>query len=253
MSNVMYKCFFCNFVSDNYSVISEHLESNHNVPEEPQCQTLKNIQIQPEDSSVDESLKPLPNNTEQESDTEFQKNDFIRWSPQDTLLLIRLVEANYDKFNSQLKKNVWRSISNELSKTTGKKFDGSQCDSKWKSLKLMYKKILDHNMKHTGNDRKDWEYFEAIHTFLFKKPEINPAATCSSSSGLKITENTELKENKRPTDVDTFESTFKRKRTQVSSGNSTAEKRHQERMVRQDQFLGLFKELVEAIRKDKND
>jgi hypothetical protein len=66
---------------------------------------------------------------------------------------------------------VWHIIASELSNRTHKNFDSTQVDSKWKSLKQMYKKIYDHNQR-TGNSQKTWEYYDAMHQILFNKPEI---------------------------------------------------------------------------------
>jgi hypothetical protein len=66
---------------------------------------------------------------------------------------------------------VWHIIASELSNRTHKNFDSTQVDSKWKSLKQMYKKIYDHDQR-TGNSQKTWEYYDAMHQILFNKPEI---------------------------------------------------------------------------------
>ncbi|KAJ8961319.1 hypothetical protein NQ314_005968 [Rhamnusium bicolor] len=104
---------------------------------------------------------------------------------------------------------------------------------------------MDHNQKHTGNDRKHWEYFEAIHSFLFKKPEVNPPAACSSSSGLKISTIKETTiENKQSSESElgNIESSFKKKKKKsvANHRNSAADRRHEERTTQQDKFLGLF-------------
>jgi hypothetical protein len=98
----------------------------------------------------------------------------------------------------------------------------------------MYKKIYDHNQR-TGNSQKTWEYYDAMHQILFNKPEINPPATCSSSSGLKV----EQKE---------FESSFTKKRKATSY---KVNQQHQEKMQRQDRFLDLFSELVQEFKEKK--
>ncbi|CAG9773217.1 unnamed protein product [Ceutorhynchus assimilis] len=103
----------------------------------------------------------------------------LKWTQQQTLLLIRLVESNYEKFNEGLKKNVWLKIAKALSDMTNKKFTAEQCDTKWKGLKRTYKTIKDHNNK-SGNDRRIWEFFAAIDSFLSKKPEIEPLSICST-------------------------------------------------------------------------
>lgn len=39
-----------------------------------------------------------------------------------------------------------------------------------------------HN-KTSGQKRRHWEFYTVIHDIMFKKPEIEPIATCSSISG----------------------------------------------------------------------
>lgn len=74
----------------------------------------------------------------------------------------------------------------------------------------------------SGNNRKNWEYFDAMNEVLSEKPEINAVATCSSNSGL----NTSIEV---PPDSGTKSS---RKRKATSS-----EQKHREKMERQDSFL----------------
>lgn len=69
-----------------------------------------------------------------------------KWSTSDTVLLIRLVESNYNEFDEGLKKNVWIKIATELSKMTNKNLSPELCDVKWKGLKRTYKNIKDHNV-----------------------------------------------------------------------------------------------------------
>jgi hypothetical protein len=122
------------------------------------------------DTISDNDSASLPTSTEVNIEKS-SNNISFRWSQQDTLLFIRIVETHYKKFSSCLKKNVWHIIASELSNRTHKNFDSTQVDSKWKSLKQMYKKIYDHNQR-TGNSQKTWEYYDAMHQILFNKPEI---------------------------------------------------------------------------------
>jgi hypothetical protein len=171
----------------------------------------------------------LPTSTEVNIEKSSNNTSF-RWLQQDRLLFIRIVETHYK--NIQF---VWHIIVTELSNRTHKNFDSTQVDSKWKSLKQMYKKKkYDHNQR-TGNSQKKWECYDAMHQILFNKPEINPPATCSSSSGLKV----EQKE---------FESSFTKKRKATSY---KVNQQHQEKMQRQDRFLDLFSELVQQFKEKK--
>lgn len=119
--------------------------------------------------------------------------DLCRWTEQATLVLIRMVEQNYEKFHTQLKKTVWTKIARDISATMKKNLTPNQCDTKWKGLKITYKKVQQNNVT-SGKARKTWPFFEAMHSFMVNKPEINPPATCSNLSGLVISSQ-EGKEN----------------------------------------------------------
>lgn len=105
----------------------------------------------------------------------------MRWNPDHVLLLIRLVEKHDQEFQNTMKKNVWLKIAKEMETITHKKFTQDQVDNKWKGLKKTYKKIKDHNNK-SGNESKKWQFFNAMDSFMGKKPEVEPVATCSSDS-----------------------------------------------------------------------
>jgi hypothetical protein len=78
--------------------------------------------------------------------------------------------------------------------------------------------------KEQATPKKTWEYYDAMHQILFNKPEINPPATCSSSSGLKV----EQKE---------FESSFTKKRKATSY---KVNQQHQEKMQTGSVFGLIF-------------
>ncbi|KAF2895565.1 hypothetical protein ILUMI_10609 [Ignelater luminosus] len=56
------------------------------------------------------------------------------------------------------------------------------------STEIQYKTIIDHNA-HTGEAPRKWQFFEAMRSFLHKKPEIVAPATCSSEKGLTVDKN----------------------------------------------------------------
>jgi len=146
----------------------------------------------------------------------------------------------------------------KISKRLQDKFSFSitwqQCDTKWKGLLKMYKDIKEHNSK-SGKARKRWEYFEVMNTMLHDKPEITPVATCSSSKGLTINE--ELSSTEESTKEDGMDernvsietnaskSSFSRKRKIINS----VERRHKEKMQRQDQFLQSFNDYIDLLKK----
>lgn len=114
----------------------------------------------------------------------------------------------------------------------------------------MYKKIYD-NQKETGTAKKNWEFFEPIHAFLYKKLEIVAPATCSTSSGvLQVKSDDTESMSSTGSSSTTFQSSFSRKR-KVAEENSGINRGHKEKMERQYEFLGLFKKLVDHVTGEK--
>ncbi|CAH1374606.1 hypothetical protein MTP99_015922 [Tenebrio molitor] len=145
-----------------------------------------------------------------------------KWTDEEILLLIRTMESNYEQFNTKLKKTVFDDIAKQMNKVLNQSLTGQQIDTKWKGLKLMYKKVKAHNDT-SGNAPKQWKFYNAIDMFLAKKPEINPVAV-ASSSGEDVEQNSKEKPKKKKDEV---------------------ERRHQERLQRQDRFLDLFQQFLE--------
>jgi len=146
-------------------------------------------------------------------------------------------------------------ISKRLQDKFGFSITWQQCDTKWKGLLKMYKDIKEHNSK-SGKARKRWEYFEVMNTMLHDKPEITPVATCSSSKDLTINE--ELSSTEESTKEDGMDernvsivetnaskSSFFRKRKIINP----VERRHKEKMQRQDQFLQSFNDYIDLLKK----
>lgn len=111
------------------------------------------------------------------------------WTFSTTKSLIALVKNYDEEFQSKVKKHVWQKIATTISNETKVTVSPQQCDTKWKGLKDMYKNIKQHNEK-SGNDAKKWIFFNDMDEFMYKKPEIVPPATCSSSRGLQINNST---------------------------------------------------------------
>lgn len=77
---------------------------------------------------------------------------------------------------------MWNKVAAEISAAINKNISAVSCETKWKTLKRTYKTITMHN-KTSGQKRRHWEFYTVIHDIMFKKPEIEPIATCSSISG----------------------------------------------------------------------
>ncbi|KAH0820679.1 hypothetical protein GEV33_002110 [Tenebrio molitor] len=182
---------------------------------------------------------------EQEDESEYEEieehADGKLWNRTTTLFLIEKIEEAEKQFENSVKKNVWVKIAQQCTKEFSRNFTYNQCDSKWKSLKRTYKSILLHNQT-TGKNRRQWEFYSAIHKFMYKRPEISPSATCSSRKGLECTEeeedtaDAESFSNNVDSEKSEFESSFTKKRR---AKMSSVEIRHREKMARQDREVDL--------------
>lgn len=145
-------------------------------------------------------------------------------------------------------------VATSLSEKCGTEVKWQQCDTKWKGLNKTYREVKEHNAK-TGSSKRKWEYFDVMDKILYKKPEITPVATCSSHKGLVISN--EENEKKPTNDIcsssdmkeEVFKSSFARKR---QNSASAAERRHAEKLMRQDKFLGYFEEYLNILRDKKS-
>lgn len=195
------------------------------------------------------------------------------WTNESTLILINLIGEFDEQFQTSIKKYVWMKISQILSDKLSTSITWQQCDTKWKGLLKIYKDIKEHNLT-SGKNRRRWEYFEVMNEILHKKPEITPVATCSNMKGLTINkelsssdesihvttddpDDTDLKNadenkpnNKRKCSI--YSTSFSKKRLRTVN---IAERRHQEKMERQDKFLNCFEKYIDIIgnMKEKND
>lgn len=179
------------------------------------------------------------------------------WTNELTLGLIALVEEHQNQFQNSVKKYVWMKISNILQDKFSILVTWQQCDTKWKGLLKMYKDIKEHNST-SGKGRKRWEYFEVMNNILHNKPEITSIATCSSSKGLVINEELTTstdesimeectEEQSSFSKVDTAQKSSSRKRLNINP----VERRHQEKMQRQDKFVQSFDEYIQLLKQNK--
>ncbi|KYM93648.1 hypothetical protein ALC62_15750, partial [Cyphomyrmex costatus] len=185
------------------------------------------------------------------------------WTTESTLALINLVEEYEEQFQSSVKKYVWQKISEILKDKLSISFTWQQCDTKWKGLLKIYKDVKEHNIT-SGKNRKRWEYYEIMNKILHNKPEITPVATCSSSKGLvthKLSNTDRSTSETTNTDEECFSddkikdtspyiSSFSRKRSAVTNA---LERRHQDKMRRQDEFLNYFSDYLNILRNKTKD
>lgn len=79
------------------------------------------------------------------------------------------------------KKEVFALIAFEFNKTSKEKVTGDQCLRKWGKLVSQHKVVEDHN-NITGNERKDWKFFEDMSECLDKDVTVKPTYTAESSA-----------------------------------------------------------------------
>ncbi|CAG9773380.1 unnamed protein product [Ceutorhynchus assimilis] len=177
------------------------------------------------------------------------------WTLGATKALIALVKKYDDDFQSKIKKQVWQKIANEISNQTKVTMSAQQCDTKWKGLKDLYKSVKQHNDK-SGNEPRIWIYFDEMDELLCKKPEIIPPVTCSSSKGLQINNNScgasssaSLADHDEENGTPNVEETPKTSGTKrVRRYENAADKRHREKLQRQDRFLDLFEDMISTLK-----
>ena len=141
------------------------------------CYVATEVATENEDLSDDRE-----NETESTVVNEVKDNKI--WSSENTMFLIDVIKKYDKEFSKGIKKNVWEKVARDC-RYFNKYITGKQCETKWKTLKRTYKTIL-LAKKTSGEKKRYWEYFDAVHEIMFKKPEISPVATCSSSGGLKV-------------------------------------------------------------------
>ena len=98
-----------------------------------------------------------------------------QWTDEETLKLIEIWSE--DKIQEELdgckkNKHIYDKIAARMTKAGFERtFD--QCRIKVKKLRAEYRKVKDGNNK-TGEDRKEWKYFEAIDDILGTRPSTKP-------------------------------------------------------------------------------
>ncbi|XP_031329150.1 uncharacterized protein LOC116160152 [Photinus pyralis] len=203
-----------------------------------------------------EIVKEFEENGNNEADLPME--DRRMWTDDSTRILIELYQKFNEEFNSGIKKFVWNKIGSHISQVVGMTITGVQCDTKWKGLVKQYKSIKKHNDT-SGNDTKYWKFYACMDEILFNKPEINAVATCSSSRGLKEFLETNLQHE--TTRNNTPSPSTSRCSTPVSNRNkplkrkvseNAYERRHKEKLERQDRFLNIFEKLVDKLGTDAN-
>ncbi|CAH1118232.1 unnamed protein product [Phaedon cochleariae] len=252
VGSILYICNICDHNCPDPQLMTDHMRQNHSFPTESDAlNAVTAYMVQEASESSASTFTPSTSST--------VNTENKLWPREATLGLIRLVEEYDGQFQKSVKKHVWTKISTILNSKMAIGVSWQQCDTKWKSLKKTYKDVKDHNST-SGKNRRKWEFYDEMHKILFNKPEISAPATCSSHAGLITDQQSEptspcsapnkenMSESTPSTSSETFESNFIRKRKIAANA---VERRHREKMQRQDRFLDSFEDFVKTY-KSKN-
>ncbi|KAK4882186.1 hypothetical protein RN001_005505 [Aquatica leii] len=175
----------------------------------------------------DEVAQPSPQPREDLNESEEKKI----WTDANVGLLIKLYKKYENEFKSGIKKTIWNKVAESLCEVVGVSITWVQCDTKWKGLVRQYKVIKKHN-ETSGNENKYWKFYCVINDIMHKKPEIQPVAVCSSSRGFT------------PSSTPSTTPTRSNIRGHKKITENAIERRHKERMERQDRFLSVLETIA---------
>jgi hypothetical protein len=152
-------------------------------------------------------------------------------------------------------KKAWDKVADTM-RHRGYDVTGPQCQSKFNGMKRTYKAIKDHNAK-SGNGPRTWPYLEVMESLLGERPFIAPIALASSSSGAVKRSRTEgdtvgdepaptgpLSPKRRNAMGRDIASAILESRRIAEEGRN---KRHNEKMARQDALLGKLDQLIKKL------
>ena len=107
----------------------------------------------------------------------------VRWEEAHVKLLIALWKQfkHLIPEGKKSKKDVFTVIAFEFNKKSKEQVTGDQCLRKWGKLVSQHKGVEDHNNK-SGNERKDWEFYEHMSECLDKDVTVKPTYTVESSA-----------------------------------------------------------------------
>ncbi|KAG5878419.1 hypothetical protein JTB14_002502 [Gonioctena quinquepunctata] len=245
---------------DNFKAAFNVMQSNRQTSKSSQAHSTVTAVSGNDDSNSETLVTSV--NTETDATYPSNSENSKIWSDGATKLLIELCQKYENEFENGIKKYVWNKVARGITETFKQSYSAQQCDTKWKVLKNMYKQIKKHN-EQTGNNRKKWKYFSLMDEILYCRPEINPTVTCSNNLGLitatptrdgqvdnglagtlNDSENNSSSNNQN---TPSFHSSFMKKRKVTENA---AERRHREKMARQDRYLDLLDRLTTAVEKN---
>ncbi|XP_043463302.1 uncharacterized protein LOC122503229 [Leptopilina heterotoma] len=115
----------------------------------------------------------------------------LQWTPQMVQFFIdaykELEEKKAGKF---IRIRAFNSIAKRFKEELNMNLTAQQLESKLKGLQNTYKNQL-LMKKQTGGGRNDWQHFEVMNEFMYKKPQITPVSTTSNLNGFKPKESSQ--------------------------------------------------------------
>lgn len=142
------------------------------------------------------------------------------WTKDETLKLIEV--WGDDAIQAQLQdctrnQKVFEKVARELN-GAGYERTYQQCRDKIKKLKGEYKKIKDKHGK-TGEERSNWDYFDAMDSILGTRPATKPPIVVHTSNTATATDN--LEETEEETGEDNESETLSRRSSATSLAPSS--------------------------------
>ncbi|XP_060083848.1 uncharacterized protein LOC132563106 [Ylistrum balloti] len=158
----------------------------------------------------------------------------MSWNKSQTLLLISEYQRHEAKVTSGLlrKKMLWQKIETVF-KEHGYSFTADQISGRWKTITRAFKNTKDHNKK-SGNDKKHYEFEDALNDVLGDCPTVNPVTISS------------VKKRKLP-DVDS-ESTEGEDDCSCSKSDSNESSKQKSKKTNSSEIINLLKQHSEQQR-----
>ena len=196
------------------------LNDPHTAPAVQQC--LANMVSQ----SVEDEANTTELDTSSSSSVDLgQKKEKKNWSEDGAKLLMfhrSLMHEEFESGRTTGHEALWGTVAKELI-AAGYCVTAAQCDNKFKALKRMYNKVVDHN-KITGNDKKTCKFYDDMDKLFGCKASTNPRCTINtvrSNPGEKNDHDEKMKRNN--SDDEAGVTRTKRKKKVSRSNNDTSE------------------------------
>ncbi|XP_064469760.1 uncharacterized protein LOC135384488 [Ornithodoros turicata] len=174
----------------------------------------------------------------------------VLWPDKAVRFLLSICQEEEERSGTmKFTKAFWSKASGLLAEK-GYTLTSTQCSDKWKNLKKTYKTVADSKNKSVNGSQK-WEYWSIMHDILGKKPEIQPPALASTSSGLHL-----LEDQEQTSETPHNEVSPPRKKSRTSKNNvRNAGERlrlENERVEQLRTFNQLFREYLEMKKVQMN-